>query len=98
MADLGRAFDLAGRSDSARAYLERYVKHRFPGVMLTDPAYYAGAYRRLGELHEARGDRERALAHYEKFARIWKAADAPLQGQVADVQRRIARLRSPETR
>ena len=46
----------------------------------------------LGELYEARGDRENAVAHYNEFVEMWKDADPELQPQVADVRERIARL------
>ncbi|MSR07522.1 MAG: carboxypeptidase-like regulatory domain-containing protein [Gemmatimonadetes bacterium] len=49
-------------------------------------------HRRLGELYEARGEREKALEHFGKFVELWKNADPELQPVVRDVRARIARL------
>ena len=57
-----------------------------------DPAFVAGAHKRLGELYEAKGDRRRAVSHYLKFVELWKNADPELQPKVGEVQRRLARL------
>ena len=65
----------------------------FVGV---DADYLAGGYKRLGELLEARGDRRAALGAYLKFVELWKGADAELQGKVAEVRLRIARLKDVE--
>ena len=62
--------------------------------MSVDFAGRAPAARRLGELYEAKGDRPKALQYYEHFVDLWKTADPELQPQVADVKRRIARLRA----
>jgi len=48
--------------------------------------------RRLGELYEARGDRERAREYYGRFVDLWKGADPELQPQVRDIKRRIGEL------
>ena len=49
--------------------------------------------RRLGELHEAQGRRDRAIHYYARFVELWNTADPELQPQVADVRRRISRLK-----
>ena len=54
--------------------------------------FEAATHKRLGELHEARGDREKAVEHYDSFVELWKDADPELQPQVRDVRQRIARL------
>jgi len=46
---------------------------------------------RLGELHEARGDRAEARDSYGRFVDLWKEADPELQPLVA--QARTARNR-----
>ncbi|HWP36045.1 MAG TPA: tetratricopeptide repeat protein, partial [Gemmatimonadales bacterium] len=50
------------------------------------------AYRRLGELYEAKGDREKALRYYGDFVDLWKDADPELQPVVREVKERMARL------
>lgn len=93
---LALSYDLAGREDSALAVYQRYVHANDPQRLGTDQLFLAGAHKRLGELHEARGDRQRALTHYLAFVDLWKAADAELQPRVSEVRRRIARLRDVE--
>ncbi|MCH6548041.1 MAG: hypothetical protein IH798_06300, partial [Gemmatimonadetes bacterium] len=50
------------------------------------------AYQRLGELHEERGNREKAVEYYNRFVELWENADPELQPVVEDVRGRIARL------
>ena len=52
----------------------------------------ARAYRRLGELYEAKGDTKRALQRYADIVERWTNADPVLQPAVKDVRERIARL------
>lgn len=97
--ELGRAYDLAGNADSALAVFTRYVENRNdsqrPG---TDSRYLAGSYKRLGELWEQKGDKQKALGYYLKFVDLWKNADPELQPKVSEVRQRIARLKDVETR
>jgi hypothetical protein len=48
--------------------------------------------KRLGELYEQRGNREKALEYYGRFVDLWTDADPELQPIVRDVKRRMARL------
>ena len=93
-AALGRAFDLAGMSDSARFWFERYLETPFwrRTEPRGDPQYLAGVYKRLGELYEAQGDKQKAASYYTKFVELWKNADPELQPKVAEVRRALARL------
>jgi tetratricopeptide (TPR) repeat protein len=52
----------------------------------------AQSYKRLGELQEQRGDREKAIEYYGKFVELWKDADAELQPVVQDVKQRMSKL------
>jgi hypothetical protein len=58
--------------------------------------YTAGVEKRLGELYEAKGDAQNAIPHYLKFVDLWKGADPELQPKVAEVRRKLARLRDLE--
>ena len=95
--DLGRAYDAAGMTDSAVAVFERYSRHRLTPLMNT-PRYVSyeasrpGIYKRLGELYEDRGDRQRAAQYYERFVELWKDADPELRPVLDEVRRRVARL------
>ena len=61
-----------------------------------DPQALAAVSKRLGELYEAKGDRQNALSHYLKFVDLWKDADPELQPKVTEVRARIARLKDQE--
>ncbi|MDH5642888.1 MAG: protein kinase [Gemmatimonadota bacterium] len=86
-----RAFDLGDDPDSALEYYESYVE--FPTRFLwMDFLDLPVAHRRLGELYEERGDREKAVEYYNRFVELWQNADAELQPQVQEIRERIARL------
>jgi len=89
---LATAFDAAGQPDSAIAVFERYLSTPDALRAGTDGQYLPAAHKRIGELYEARGDREKALTHYLKFVDLWKNADPELQLRVAEVRARITRL------
>lgn len=99
-AALARAFDLAGMPDSAIVTFERYLSTPYwrPSDVRADGLHLAGTYKRLGELYEAKGDREKAASYYLRFVTLWKNADPELQPKVADVRRRLARLSDVERR
>ena len=56
----------------------------------------AGAQKRLGELLEAKGEREKAMSRYAQFIELWSNADPPLQPMVKQVRDRLARLQRAE--
>jgi tetratricopeptide (TPR) repeat protein len=92
--NLGRAFDLANQPDSAIAELEALAGTRWDSRLDTDPLVLAGSFKRLGELYDAKGDREKAISYFSKFVDLWKNADADLQPAVSDAKRRLARLQA----
>jgi hypothetical protein len=59
---------------------------------LEDEVWLGPAYRRLGELLEQRGDREKALDYYGRLVALWREADPELQPVVNEVKQRMARL------
>jgi hypothetical protein len=79
-------------------YFERYLTTPVPRRVNADAAYLAGIEKRLGELYEAKNDRAKALDHYGKFVELWKNADPELQPKVAEVRKRMTRLRAAEPR
>ncbi|MGE3525784.1 MAG: protein kinase, partial [Gemmatimonadales bacterium] len=92
---IGRAFEMAGQPDSARQAYER--EYRTPGSLLRihdDFLSQASVARRLGELAEADGDRQKALEYYTHFLDLWDKADPELQPAVRDVRARVAELTS----
>jgi tetratricopeptide (TPR) repeat protein len=89
---LARAYDRAGEVDSTIVELERLLTETFINRVFRDAFVLASTYKRLGELYEERGDREKALENYNNFVELWRDADPELQVQVQDVRGRIARL------
>jgi tetratricopeptide (TPR) repeat protein len=97
--DLGEALERSGRPDSAITVYQRSLASlAIPaggfGVCRLGPDALgrAAILRRLGELYEARNDRDKAIEYYNRFIELWKNADPELQPQVEDVRARIARL------
>jgi tetratricopeptide (TPR) repeat protein len=89
---LARLYDQLGNADSLMAVLERYVNMSDDDRFAVDALELPGAYVRLGELYEARGERQNAVEYYDRFVNLWQNADAEFQPQVEDVRMRIARL------
>jgi tetratricopeptide (TPR) repeat protein len=90
--ELATALDRAGATDSALAIYQEYIVSSFNFRIFTDPYNLAPVLRRTGELYEARGDRTRAAATYQRFVDLWRNADPELQPQVVEVKRRLAAL------
>ena len=89
---LGLALEMAGEADSAIAVFERFVDTPSPTRLFPDAMWLPSVYLHLGELHERRGDRERAAHYYNALVELWSDADAELLPVVDDVRARIARL------
>jgi tetratricopeptide (TPR) repeat protein/tRNA A-37 threonylcarbamoyl transferase component Bud32 len=95
--NIARAYDLAGNADSAAAVFERYVQAPEGGGRIeVDALALAGAHKRLGELYEAKGERQKAASEYAKFVELWKNADPELQPHVREVKEKLARLQRTE--
>ncbi len=90
--DLARAYDLAGNADSALAVYARYVGTSEYNKLATDAVYLGPSLKRLGELYEAKGDKDNAIKQYTRFVELWKGADPELQPQVAAVRDRLRKL------
>jgi tetratricopeptide (TPR) repeat protein len=86
-----RAFDKLQQPDSVIFWYERALASNV-GRLADRVDEIPRAYRRLGELYEAKGDTKRAIQRYSDFVELWKNADPALQPLVKDVRERIARL------
>lgn len=93
---LAQAFDMGGKPDSAIAVYEKYLGTKDRGRIYADAMFLGPSLKRLGELYEAKGDREKAAKSYAEFVDLWKNADPELQPSVKDVQSRLSRLRAAE--
>ncbi|HEX9579575.1 MAG TPA: protein kinase, partial [Gemmatimonadales bacterium] len=90
--ELGRAYELAGELDSALAAYQRSVTAPDPSRILRGMYDLPPTLKRLGELYQQRGNREKALEYYGRFVDLWKTADPELQPVVRDVRERMAAL------
>jgi eukaryotic-like serine/threonine-protein kinase len=90
--DLARAYDLDGKPDSAVAVYERFVTTPILDRSTVDGWFLPAVHKRLGELYEAKGQRDKALQHYRTFIEMWKNADPALQPRVTDAKQRVAAL------
>jgi tetratricopeptide (TPR) repeat protein len=89
---LARAYDLDSKPDSAIVAYERYLNTPYLERTTSDAAYLPAVHKRLGELYEAKGQRDKALSHYRTFIDLWKDADPELQPKVTDAKQRVAAL------
>jgi tetratricopeptide (TPR) repeat protein/TolB-like protein len=87
----GMALERLAEPDSALATYERLaaITSIFPDAR---DLLLFGALRRAGEMHDARGNRARALEYYGRAIDLWKDADAELQPIVAQLRRRTVEL------
>ena len=93
MWDLGNAHDAAGNADSAIAWFELHLATPSVGWFRNwNAREYPIILRRLGELYDERGDRDRAIEYYSRFIELWKDADPELQPAVQNTRERLARL------
>ncbi len=73
-------------------YYERLVTTPSLARVSGDALTLASAYKRLGELYEARGERAKAVEYYGRLVKLWNDADPELQPVVRDVRARLVRL------
>jgi tetratricopeptide (TPR) repeat protein len=89
--ELGRAYEAVGQVDSAIGAYERATERR--GEQIAEDALWRPfVLKRLGELYQERGDREKAIRYYNEFVELWQDADEQLQPQVREIRQRLARL------
>jgi len=89
---VGRVFDRLNQPDSALAAYDRAVNTPMLNRHQGESTVLGPTLRRMGELYEARGDREKAKEYYSKFVALWRDADSDFQPAVQDIKARLARL------
>jgi tetratricopeptide (TPR) repeat protein len=91
LTEIAQAFEGLHQTDSALAAYEGFADQPEIG-----PAFrqymMANTLRRLGELYEARSNKDKALDYYGRFTALWKNADPDLLPQVQEVKKRMAAL------
>ncbi len=88
---LGEVYLAANRLDEAVSILEKAVS-MCGQYSITNPVLKVKAHYLLGLAYEKSGSRDKAIAEYEKFLRIWKDADPDLE-DVAEARQRLNRLK-----
>ena len=78
--------------DSALAAYDRALSTTVPIRNSGEATVLGPTLRRMGELYEAKGDREKAKEYYSKFVALWRDADSDFQPAVQDVKARLAKL------
>jgi tetratricopeptide (TPR) repeat protein len=87
---LARAYDRAGRADSAVAFYARYGSTPYIRRLYSvDQLFLGRSYERLGQLYEQRGDSESAAGYYLRLATLWESADEELQPRVRRTRSRL---------
>ena len=93
---IARTFDMMGQRDSAITSFEHYlaIPGARRGVFHTsiDAEALPFLLRRLAELHDERGDRDKAVAYYARFISLWERADPELQPVVRAARERLSTL------
>jgi tetratricopeptide (TPR) repeat protein len=92
--DLARAYDAAGKPDSAALFFEQYLATPYWDKLSVgmDPIHVPAIRERLAQLYESMGKTDKAVENYRAFIELWKNADPNLQPRVADARKRLARL------
>jgi len=86
---LAQAYLEAGQQEKALVTYEKITQ--LTSGRLAWGAIYAKSFYQLGKIDVMRGDRVKAIDHYQKFLNFWKDADPGLP-EVADARKRLAEL------
>jgi tetratricopeptide (TPR) repeat protein/tRNA A-37 threonylcarbamoyl transferase component Bud32 len=91
--EMGQSYDMLKEPDSALVQYARVIETPNNGDGTDGVAWNRPrALRRLGELYEEKGNREKALDYYGRFVTLWKDADPELQPQIREIKARMAKL------
>jgi tetratricopeptide (TPR) repeat protein len=89
---LGRAFDQAGSTDSARVYYEHAITVPSGSHGWTDAHLLGRSVERLAQLHDEAGDLSEAARFYARFTELWADADEEFQDDVRAAQARLEEI------
>jgi eukaryotic-like serine/threonine-protein kinase len=92
LADLGLAYESAGRPEEARLSYSRFLETPHFFRLRQDAGFRALVLERLAELHDQAGRTEEAAVLYQRFIELWKDADPELQPRVDAARRALTRL------
>ncbi len=89
---LARAYEAAGRPDSAISVYEQLIERPDPYRLFVDQGAGALTLERLGQLYYDRGEWEKSAEYYARFVQLWESADPELQPRVREAQARLDEL------
>jgi eukaryotic-like serine/threonine-protein kinase len=88
---LARAYEAAGRTDSARVMYERLVDSPSDQIWY-DAGHLAHGYLRLGQIAEQGGQRAKAADYYNRLLALWAEADPRLHDWVDQAKKGLERV------
>jgi len=88
---LARAYEAAGRIDSARAMYERLVETPSDAIWY-DAGHLVHGYLRLGQIAEEAGERAKAADYYNRLLKLWAEADPRLHDWVDQARQGLERV------
>jgi tetratricopeptide (TPR) repeat protein len=89
---MGRAADMAGLPEAAIAAFEKYLGRPWSMRGTLDGFALGSVLERLGQLHDERGDTERAAVYYAQFTDLWSEADPSVQPRVEAARARLEEI------
>ncbi|MDX1395654.1 MAG: tetratricopeptide repeat protein [Gemmatimonadota bacterium] len=92
LVQLGRAYDAAGRPDSAILAYERYVDVSDIDRVYVDRWWLGRSLERLARLHDQAGNLDQAELYYAMFVELWREADDLLQPLVRAADDRLQEI------
>ena len=92
LALLARAFDSAGRADSARVYYRRFLDGSHFLSIVPHGGFLAGSLERLAQLEYEAGNLNDAARYLAEFVSLWSEADEELQPRVRAAQARLQEI------
>ncbi len=90
--ELARAYDAAGRRDSAVVLYARYVSTPNAFGHFGDQYFKGPFLERLGQIYDEEGDLENAAKYFAQFVELWAEADPELQPRVQAAQARLEEI------
>jgi serine/threonine protein kinase/tetratricopeptide (TPR) repeat protein len=94
--DLARAYEAAGKRDSAIVAYQRYLSTPWLWRYETDAVDLGWVMKRLGELYEEKGENAKATTAYSDLLQLWRHADRELDLVTTGVRRQLAQLTGGE--